>query len=83
LFCLVKEIWLNDQSLAIVASLLCFVYPGFQAQFTSWCYYYQKADLARKFGENEKITRLGGAAINSSQFPNIASEWLPFLEDYF
>jgi len=35
LFWLVKEIWPNDQPLAIVTSLLCIVYPAFQAQFAS------------------------------------------------
>jgi len=35
LFWLVKEIWPNDQPLAIIASLLCIVYPAFQAQFAS------------------------------------------------
>jgi len=48
----------------------------------TWCYYFEKADLARQFGEYEEITHLGDAAINSSQFPSIASEWLPFLEGY-
>jgi len=48
----------------------------------TWCYYFEKADLARQFGEYEEITRLGDAAINSSQSPRIASEWLPFLEGY-
>ena len=48
----------------------------------TWCYYFEKADLARQFGEYEEITRLGDAAINSAQFPRIASEWLPFLEGY-
>jgi len=32
---LVREIWPDDQSLAIIASLLCAVYPAFQAQFAS------------------------------------------------
>ncbi len=48
----------------------------------TWCYYFEKADLARQFGEYKEIERLGDTAINSSQFPRIASEWLPFLEGY-
>jgi len=48
----------------------------------TWCYYFEKADLSRQFGDYEEITRLGDAAINSNQFPRIASEWLPFLEGY-
>jgi hypothetical protein len=35
LFWLVKEIWPDNQPLAIIASLLCVVYPAFQAQFAS------------------------------------------------
>ncbi len=35
LFWLIKEIWPNDQPLAIIASLLCIVYPAFQTQFAS------------------------------------------------
>jgi len=48
----------------------------------TWCYYFEKADLARQFGEYKEIVRLGDAAINSSQLPRIASEWFPFLEGY-
>ena len=55
----------------------------FKQQTTkTWCYYFEKADLARQFGEYEEIERLGDAAIDSSQSPRIASEWLPFLEGY-
>jgi len=35
LFWLVREIWPDDQPLAIIASLLYAVYPAFQAQFAS------------------------------------------------
>ena len=35
LFWLVKEIWPNNDPLAIIASMLCIVYPAFQAQFAS------------------------------------------------
>jgi len=57
--------------------------PLFRQQTTkTWCYYFEKADLARQFGEYEEIERLGDAVINSSQSPRIASEWLPFLEGY-
>ena len=48
----------------------------------TWCYYFEKADLARQFGEYKEIEHLGDAAINSNQYPRIASEWLPFLEGY-
>jgi len=35
LYWLVKEIWTDNQPLTIIASLLCVVYPAFQAQFAS------------------------------------------------
>jgi len=55
----------------------------FKQQTTkTWCYYFEKADLARQFGKYEEIERLGDAAIDSSKSPRIASEWLPFLEGY-
>ena len=54
---------------------------GYQSTET-WCYYFEKADLARQFGEYEEVTHLGDTAINNNQFPRIASEWLPFLEGY-
>jgi hypothetical protein len=48
----------------------------------SWCYFFQKADLARQFGEYEKIAALGDEALNGGFRPREASEWLPFLEGY-
>ncbi len=48
----------------------------------NWCYYFEKADLARQFGDYEEIERLGNMAINANYFPRVASEWLPFLEGY-
>jgi hypothetical protein len=48
----------------------------------SWCYFFQKADLARQFGEYKMIAALGDEAINGGFRPREASEWLPFLEGY-
>lgn len=47
-----------------------------------WCYYFEKADLARQFADYEEIARLGDIVLNINQFPRVASEWLPFLEGY-
>ena len=48
----------------------------------SWCYFFQKADLARQFGKYEEIASLGDRALDSGSRPREASEWLPFLEGY-
>ena len=49
---------------------------------TNWCYYFQKADLARQFGDYQTITLLGDQALSTPLRPREASEWLPFLEGY-
>ena len=48
----------------------------------SWCYYFEKADLARQNSNFVQITVLGDEAINNGLFPRSVSEWLPFLEGY-
>lgn len=53
-----------------------------KASQNSWCYFFQKADLARQFGKYEEITRLGDLAIEGNFRPRNASEWMPFLEGY-
>lgn len=59
--------------------------PAFLAaepQESSWCYYFQKADLARQYGDYQKIAKLGDQALSLGLAPRVASEWLPFLEGY-
>jgi hypothetical protein len=46
----------------------------------NWCYYYQKADLARQRDEWEKIPPLLAQALNEGQYPNDGLEWMPFLQ---
>lgn len=48
----------------------------------SWCYYFEKADLARQQSSFSQITVLGDEAIEKGFYPRSASEWLPFLEGY-
>jgi hypothetical protein len=48
----------------------------------SWCYYFEKADLARQLGDYPTIKELGDSAINKGLSPRTASEWLPFLDGY-
>ena len=48
----------------------------------NWCYYYQKADLARQQGDWEEIARLGNEAQKLELHPNDQIEWMPFLQAY-
>ncbi len=45
-----------------------------------WCYFYQKADLARQRGEWEKIPILLKQALDEGQYPEDGLEWMPFLQ---
>jgi hypothetical protein len=49
-----------------------------------WCYYFEKADLARQLGLWSEITRLGDKAFGSDLGPNdkFSTELLPFIEGY-
>jgi hypothetical protein len=47
-----------------------------------WCYYYQKADLARQRGDWESVIRLGNEAQEKNLSPSDAIEWMPFLQAY-
>lgn len=56
---------------------------GFEPELPQgWCYYYQKADLARQQGDWENIMRLGKEAQQRSLNPNDPIEWMPFLQAY-
>ena len=48
----------------------------------TWCYYYQKAGLARQQGNWQEVARLGDQAIKQGFHPNDAIEWMPFLQAY-
>lgn len=45
-----------------------------------WCYYYQKASLARQTGDWESITELYNTAMVAGLAPNDASEYFVFIE---
>lgn len=47
-----------------------------------WCYYYQKASLARQMGDWEEIARLAGEAGAQGLAPSNPVEWLPFYEAF-
>ncbi|HEX2696309.1 MAG TPA: hypothetical protein VHM28_01285 [Anaerolineales bacterium] len=47
-----------------------------------WCFYYEKADLARQTGDWTQVANLGDRAFASSYRPDDLSEYLPFIEAY-
>ncbi len=48
----------------------------------NWCYYFEKADLARQDEDWEKITKLGDKAFGIPFAPADAAEYIPFIEAY-
>jgi hypothetical protein len=47
-----------------------------------WCYYFEKADLARQFEDWETVTRLGDEAFKLNDYPNNPVERFVFIEGY-
>lgn len=47
-----------------------------------WCYYFEKADLARSVGDWSEVVRLGDEAFSVPYHPNNLAEYLPFIEAY-
>jgi hypothetical protein len=47
-----------------------------------WCYYFQKADLARQMGDWKTVTQLGDAAFALKDYPNDPVERFVFIEGY-
>ena len=47
-----------------------------------WCYFFEKADLARQMGNWQTIFNLGVEAESKGLEPRNSSEWLPFMEAY-
>jgi hypothetical protein len=47
-----------------------------------WCYYYQKADLARQRGDWEAVLKFGSEAFERGLAPKDPIEWMPFLQAY-
>ena len=47
-----------------------------------WCYYYQKADLARQRGEWDQVLAYLDEALGKGYYPNDGLEWMPFMQAY-
>src|SRR5208283_158340 len=50
----------------------------------SWCYFFEKADLARQVGDWQEVARLGDEAFAKHYYPveEDLSEYLVFIEAY-
>jgi len=48
----------------------------------NWCYYFEKADLARQLGDWKAISQLGDEVQRLGYRPNYFYEWVPFIEGY-
>lgn len=48
----------------------------------SWCYYFEKADIARQKGDWTEVAVLGEQAFSLLLYPGDLSEYLPFIEAY-
>ena len=48
----------------------------------TWCYYYEKADLARQNGDWQSVARLGDEAKTDNLSPSDPVEWILFVEGY-
>ncbi len=47
-----------------------------------WCYFYQKAELARQQGDWDSVAALGAEAASLDLVPADPIEWTPFLQAY-
>jgi hypothetical protein len=48
----------------------------------TWCYYYEKAELAVQVQDWTKAAQLGNEAVKAGLRPQDRLEWLPFIEGY-
>lgn len=46
----------------------------------TWCYYFEKADLARQYGQWDEIVRLWDEAQANGERPDNGFEYIPFIE---
>ena len=45
-----------------------------------WCYYFEKADLARQFERWDEVMELGNSALSANLQPGDPAEWFVFIE---
>lgn len=68
--------WISDQALARMPSVYGPEPPH------GWCYYFQKADLARQQKDWSQVVTLGEKAFRLDDHPNDPLEYFPFIEAY-
>ncbi len=56
-----------------------FLYPE---PLHNWCYYFEKADLARQLGDWKQVAKIGDEAFAVPYHADDLSEYLPFIEAY-
>jgi hypothetical protein len=49
---------------------------------SGWCYYFEKADLARQKKDWDEVVRLADLAFRENDSPNRADERVPFIQGY-
>jgi hypothetical protein len=53
---------------------------GSEPDKNTWCFYYEKASLARQQGDWKTVAQLGKEAARLQLHPNDQIEWMPFLQ---
>ncbi len=48
----------------------------------TWCYYFEKADLARQYGQWDEVVRLWQEARSAGEQADNGFEYIPFIEGY-
>lgn len=71
-----------DQIMADRESNLPPMNPFGKEPVHDWCYFYQKAQLARQLGDWDEVIALWEEASNSGFSAKDVSEWMPFIEAY-
>lgn len=59
-----------------------FIFGPEPAHAQTWCYYYEKAELALQEGDWGKIIQIGEKVAQLKLSPNDRMEWAPFLQAY-
>jgi hypothetical protein len=71
-----------EQILPSATASMPAIYDPEPAHAQSWCYYFEKADLARQLGDWKEVAKLGNAAFKLEDHPNNPVERFVFIEGY-
>ena len=70
----------TEQILSVTVARMPEMYGNEPAH--NWCYYFERADLARQMGDWKKVTELGDIGFNLDDYPNDPLERFVFIEGY-